>query len=159
MASGILSEGVLIIASVIVAGIITGIVISKVGTFESTITATTEAQKDKLLNKFEIIHVNKINSTSVDIWVKNTGLSPIQNLNLMDLYFGQINSVQMIGYNDTSTPRWVFGDGTTTNSDWAQGNTIKITLQDSSSLTPSTSYLIQIILSNGVTDDHIFSVS
>ncbi|CAD6519372.1 Archaeal flagellin [metagenome] len=159
MASGVLSEGVLIIASVILAGIITGIVLSKVGSFESYFTATTEAQKEKLLNKFEIIHVNKINSTSVDIWVKNTGLAPIQELNLMDVYFGQVNSVQMIGYNDTTNPKWVFGDSTTTSSIWSQGNTIKITLQDSSSLTPSTSYLIQIILSNGVMDDHIFSVS
>ena len=46
MASGVISEGVLIIASVIIAGMITGIVISKVGTFEGIYTATTEAQKE-----------------------------------------------------------------------------------------------------------------
>ena len=73
MASGVISEGVLIIASVIIAGMITGIVISKVGTFEGIYTATTEAQKEKMLSKFEIIHVSQINSTSVNVWVKNTG--------------------------------------------------------------------------------------
>ena len=37
MAAGVISEGVLIIASVIVAGMITGIVISKVGATENKI--------------------------------------------------------------------------------------------------------------------------
>ena len=98
MASGVISEGVLIIASVIVAGLITGIVISKVGTFEGYYTATTEAQKEKMLSKFEIIHVSQLNNTSVNIWIKNTGLTPIQELGSVDTYFGQINSVDLVGY-------------------------------------------------------------
>ncbi|WP_299293222.1 flagellin [Nitrosopumilus sp.] len=159
MASGIISEGVLIIASVIVAGMITGIVISKVGSFEGTYTTTTEAQKEKMLSKFEILHVRQINSTAVDFWIKNTGLTPIQKLDSVDVYFGQINSAQMIGYNQGTTPQWVFGDSTTTSSVWTEGDTIQITLQDSSSLQSSTSYLVQVTVSNGVSDDHIFSVS
>ncbi|MCE9652486.1 MAG: flagellin [Nitrosarchaeum sp.] len=159
MAAGVLSEGVLIIASVILAGMITGIVISKVGSFESFYTATTEAQKEKLLNKFEIIHVVKTNNTSVDIWVKNTGLSPIQKLDSMDIYFGQIHSAQLIPYNQGSNPQWVFGDDTTPSSIWSQGNTVKITLQDGTALQSSTSYELQMIISNGVSDDTIFSVN
>ena len=88
MASGIISEGILIIASVIVAGLITGIVISKVGTFEGYYTATTEAQKEKMLSKFEIIHVSQLNNTSVNIWIKNTGLTPIPKLDSFDVYAG-----------------------------------------------------------------------
>ena len=157
MASGIISEGVLIIASVIVAGMITGIVISKVGTFEGYYTATTVAQKEKMLSKFEIIHVNQLNNTSVNIWIKNTGLTPIQELGSVDAYFGQINSVDFVAYSSGSTPQWIF-NGTTTSSIWSQGETIQITLQDDSALQSSTSYLFQFTISNGVSDDYIFSV-
>ena len=159
MGAGVISEGVLIIASVIVAGMITGVVISKVGTFEGYYTATTEAQKEKMLSKFEIIHVSQLNNTSVNIWIKNTGLTPIQKLDLVDTYFGQINSVDFVGYSSGSTPQWVFQGSTTTSSVWSQGDTIQIILQDDSALQSSTSHLIQFTISNGVSDDYIFSVS
>lgn len=159
MASGIISEGVLIIASVIVAGMITGIVISKVGSFEGYYTATTEEQKEKMLSKFEVIHVNQVNSTSVDIWVKNTGLTPIRELNSVDVYFGPITAADYIGYSQGSTPQWVFQGSTTPTSAWAEGETIQIRLQDDGALQSSTSYVVQITISNGVSDDHIFSIS
>jgi len=159
MASGIISEGILIVASVIVAGMITGIVITKVGSIEGTFTSTVEDQKEKLLSKFEIIHVNQKNSTSVNVWVKNIGLTPIQNLDSFDVYFGQINSAQYVGYLDTSTPSWEFADSTTPSSIWEQGNTIQITIQDSSDIQTNQSYEVQFTIDNGVTDDHIFSVS
>ncbi len=157
MASGMISEGILIIASIIVAGLITGIVVSKVGTFEGYYTATTEAQKDKMLSKFEIIHVSQLNSTSVNVWVKNTGLTPIKGLGSSDLYFGPITSVNFIEYSSDSTPQWIF-NGTSADSVWSQGNTIQITVQDDSALVSSTSYLVQITISNGESDDYIFSV-
>lgn len=158
MAAGVVSEGILIIASVIVAGMITGIVISKVGTFEGYYTATTEAQKEKMLSKFEIIHVNQFNNTSIDVWIKNTGLTPIQELGSVDVYFGIINSVGYVGYSSGSTPQWVFQGSTTTSSVWSQGNTIQIRLQDDATLSSSSSYLVQFTISNGVSDDYIFSI-
>ena len=159
MSAGVISEGVLIIASVIVAGLITGVVISKVGTFEGYYTATTEAQKEKMLSKFEIIHVSQLNNTSVNIWIKNTGLTPIQKLDLVDTYFGQINSVDFVGYSSGSTPQWVFQGSTTTSSVWSEGQTIQIALQDDSALQNNKSYLVQFTIANGVSDDYIFSVS
>lgn len=159
MGAGVISEGVLIIASVIVAGMITGVVISKVGTFEGYYTATTEAQKEKMLTKFEIIHVSQLNNTSVNIWIKNTGLTPIQKLDLVDMYFGQINSVDFVGYSSGSTPQWVFQGSTTISSVWSQGQTIQIALQDDSALQNNKSYLAQFTIANGVSDDYIFSVS
>ncbi len=159
MGSGVISEGVLIIASVIIAGMITGIVMTKVGSFESYYTSTTEAQKEKMLSKFEIIHVSQINSTSVNIWIKNTGLTPIYKLDLVDAYFGQINSVDFVGYSSGTTPQWVFQDSTTTNSVWSEGQTIQIALQDNSSLQNNQSYLFQFTIANGVSDDYLFSVS
>lgn len=159
MASGVIGEAILIVAAVIVAGMITGMIIMKVGTFEGTFTATTEAQKDKILSKFEILHVIKYNATSVDVWVKNTGLNPITGLDSMDVYFGQVNSAQLIVYNYASTPRWVFADSTTTSSTWDEKDTIQLRIRESSSLVASTSYFVQITSSNGVTDDYVFSMT
>lgn len=162
MGAGVISEGILIIASVIIAGMITGIVINKVGTFEGYFTASTEAQKEKMLTKLEIIHVNQINNTSVNVWIKNTGLTPLTNLGSVDVYFGQIGSVGYVGYTDGSTddaPDWGFADGTTTSSVWTEGQTIQIEVEDSGNLQNNQSYLVQLVLSNGVSDDYIFSVS
>ena len=157
MASGMISEGILIIASVIVAGLITGIVVSKVGTFEGYYTATTEAQKEKMLSKFEIIHVSQLNSTSANIWIKNTGLNPIVELSLFDVYFGPVTAVDLVEYSSGSTPQWIF-NGTADSSVWSEGETIQVTLQDDSALISSTSYLVQLTISNGESDDYIFSV-
>ena len=157
MASGMISEGILIIASIIVAGMITGIVVSKVGTFEGYYTASSEAQKEKMLSKFEIIHVSQLNTTSVNVWIKNTGLTPIKELNLVDVYFGPITSVDFVGYSSGSTPQWIF-NGTAVSAVWSEGETIQITLQDDSTLQSSTSYLVQFTISNGASDDQIFSV-
>ena len=157
MSSGMISEGILIIASIVVAGLITGIVVSKVGTFEGYYTATTEAQKEKMLSKFEIIHVSQLNSTSANIWIKNTGLTPIVELSKFDVYFGPVTGADIVQYSSGSTPQWVFS-GTTASSVWSEGETIQIILQDDSALQSSTSYLVQLTISNGESDDYIFSV-
>ena len=77
MASGIMSEAILIIASVTVASIVAGVVMNQVGIFESTFTATTEGQKDQLLTKVQIILATNTTDTQVVVWVKNTGVNPI----------------------------------------------------------------------------------
>lgn len=157
MASGVISEGVLIIASVIIAGMITGIAISKVGSLEGYFTATTEAQKEKMLTKFQIIHANQINDTSVNVWVKNTGLVPITKLDKVDAYFGLINATDYVEYESGSTPQWVF-NGTSPSSIWNQFQTIQIVLNDDSPLKINGTYFVQFTLANGVSDDHIFSI-
>ena len=45
MASGIIGEGVMIIASVIVAGALAGVILNQVGVFESTTIEATGAQQ------------------------------------------------------------------------------------------------------------------
>ena len=158
MAAGVISEGVLIIASVIVAGMITGIVISKVGATESYYTATADAQKEKMLSKFEIIHVNQLNDTSVHVWIKNTGLTPIQKLDLVDAYFGKVNSVNFVDYSTGTTPQWAFLESTNTHSVWSQKQTIQIALQADSPLQSGTHYQFKFTIANGVSDVFVFAL-
>jgi flagellar protein FlaG len=75
LAAGIMSEGILIIASVVIATSIAGVVMSQVGIFESTFTATTENQKDIMLTKVKIVYATNTTNTNVNVWVKNIGIN------------------------------------------------------------------------------------
>ena len=60
-----MSEAILIIASVVIATSIAGVVMSQVGVFESTFTATSENQKDIMLTKVKIVYAT--NTTDIII--------------------------------------------------------------------------------------------
>ncbi len=85
MAAGVMSEGILIIASVVIATSIAAIVMNQVGVFESTFTATTQGQKDVLLTKVKIILATNTTNDQVSVWVKNVGVNPISSLGSMDV--------------------------------------------------------------------------
>src|SRR3990167_176127 len=104
MASGIMSEAILIIASVVIATSVAGVVMSQVGVFESTFTATTEGQKDTLLTNFKIVMATNTTDDNVSIWVKNIGQNPISSVDKVDVYFGEIDQVQNIPYDQSCAP-------------------------------------------------------
>jgi flagellar protein FlaG len=158
MASGVMTEAILIIASIVVATSVAGIVMSKVGSFESTFTATSESQKNIMLTKLTIPYaIRNSTSTSIaEVWVKNIGVDPITNPTSMDVYFGPIGSIKRYQY-DTSgaDDTWKFKTLPTIiqKSDVVQ---IRIT---ESSLAASTTYMVRITAPNGVYFDYIFSTS
>ena len=156
MASGLIGEAILIIASVIVAGSVAGIVLSKVGTFESTVTATSNAQQDKLLTKIKIVYASNSTDDDAEIWVKNIGKKPITTLNKIDVYFGPIGAVQRFAYEiGANDETWEIDGGLPTV--WNQTDTIQLNL-DEDSLTKNTTYEVRITAPNGVSDDYIFSL-
>ena len=75
-----MSEGILIIASVVIATSIAGVVMNQVGVFESTFTATSESQKDIMLTKVKIVYATNTTDNNVSIWVKNIGINPISDV-------------------------------------------------------------------------------
>jgi len=160
VASGLIGEAILIIASVIVAGSIAGIVLSQIGVFESTITQTTESQQDKLLTKIDIVYGSGTVAMSIpeaSIYVKNTGSNPIVDNTNLDVYFGEIGSAtryayQVAGGDDT----WEFVGGVPTV--WQQRETYQINVTEAD-LSASTTYEVQITTPNGISDDFIFSIS
>ena len=158
MASGIMSEAILIIASVTVASIVAGVVMNQVGIFESTFTATTEGQKDKLLTKVQIILATNTTDTQVVVWVKNTGVNPIGFLDKVDVYFGQINQIQRIPYNATDQDNltWQYATGPPTPV-WQKMETFALNITDNN-LAKGATYHVTVSTPNGVTDEHIFSI-
>jgi len=159
MAAGVMSEGILIIASVVIATSIAAIVMNQVGVFESTFTATTQGQKDTLLTKVKIILATNTTDSHVTVWVKNVGVNPISSLGSMDVYFGEIDQIQRIQYDQTTDVidgRWRFSPAAPSPV-WQIMNTTAINITDSTILKDRT-YHVTISTPNGVTDEHFFSL-
>ena len=156
MASNLIGEAILIIASVIVAGSVAGIVMSKVGVFESTVTSTSEAQKDKMLTKIEIIYASNSTDTDLNVWVKNIGKNPVSGLNKADLYFGPIDAASRFPYVlGGGADSWEYHPSLPTL--WQEMDTVQLNVTDDD-LTKNTTYFLRFTTPNGVSDDYIFTL-
>lgn len=150
MGSNVIAEAILLIASVIIAGSLAGVVMTKVGTFQSTFTQTTENQKQTVLTNIKILNVINSTATSVNAWIKNVGTYPITNTANIDVYFGQTGSMQRIPY-ESGSPSWTFSSPVTS---WTKASTIQINLSSLSTITCSTTYELQVTTPNGVSDEY-----
>jgi flagellar protein FlaG len=157
MGSLIISEGIILIASIIIAAGFSVTVLNQMGVFKSTLASAGAAEKEIALTRIKILYATNSSSTQVDVWVKNIGTNQIVSLNKMDVYLGKLNSVQGIPYNAASPPKWTY-----TNSNgnvWQQKDTIKITVTLNNSLETNSNYMVRIATPNGISDDYIFSIS
>jgi flagellar protein FlaG len=153
--SGGITEGILLVASVIVAASLSGMVISKTGALNSSFTISAEAQKDVILTKIKIVYVaGNSSSPSVTVWAKNVGSTPISNTNKLDVYFGKVGSTSQIPYNVASNPKWVYSANMTL---WQIKDTAQINITNGSNLSPSSTYVVRLVAPNGVTDEYLFS--
>ncbi|MDE1827200.1 MAG: flagellin [Thaumarchaeota archaeon] len=150
MASAVFTEAILIIASVIVAAGLAGVVMTKVGTFQSTFTQATESQKQTILTNIKIIYTTNSSANSINAWVKNIGSYPILNPQNTDVYFGQINQMQRIPYvYPQSGLSWAFSSPVTT---WNQANTLQMKVTNIPTIQCGSTYDLQVTTPNGVSD-------
>jgi flagellar protein FlaG len=161
MAAGIMSEAILIIASVVIATSIAGVVMNQVGVFQSTFTATTESQKDIILTDEKIVYVSGkypgVNSF-INVWLKNVGVNPIVNNNQTDVYFGPIGSVKNYPMNKIKTEdtwRW---NSPLPQPSWPVSNTFSMNITDRD-IIAGTPYQLTVTTPNGVSDEYIFTLS
>lgn len=159
MASGVMTEAILIIASIVVATSVAGIVMSKVGSFESTFTATSESQKNIMLTKLTIPYaIQNATSTNIaEVWIKNIGVDPVTSPTSMDVYFGPIGSVKRYQY-DTSAAddTWKFKTLPTI---IQKSDAVQIRITESNPGLSAGTYMVRITAPNGVYSDYIFSIS
>jgi len=159
MASAIIGEGIMIIASVIVAGALAGVILNQVGVFESTIVETTDAQQEKMLTKVKIVYASNSSNTILDVWVKNTGRNPVTSVTSMDVFFGPINQVTRYTYDSAiafADNTWDFANNSPPTV-WQMLNTTKIQI-DESSLAKDVTYVVRVGTPNGIFDEYIFSL-
>ncbi len=154
MVNEVMSEAILLIASITLASLLSVLVISRYGLLESTFGTMINSEKNNMLSKIKIVYAN-VNGSSVVIWVKNIGSIPIVHISKMDVYFGLYGSASYIPYNSTSLPSWtykIYGGNT-----WAPGLTVLITISLSS--TPSSGvYYVKLMTYEGASDEYVFSV-
>lgn len=155
MATGGITEGILLIASIIVAAGLSAVVIGKAGAINSAFTVATEAQKEITLTKIKIIYATgNTSSSAIQVWVKNIGTTPINNIDDVDVYFGPIGSISKIPYNAGSNPTWAYSTGFT---QWQVKDTVQINITYSSNLASGTTYLVRLSTPNGITDEYVLS--
>ncbi len=157
MAANVMTEAILIIASVIIATTVAGVVMSQVGSFQSTFTATSDAQKNEMLTKLKIIYAVR-NATgtppTLEVWVKNIGIDPIVAPASIDVYYGNITAVQRIPYNaNGGEDTWRYNSLPTV---IQKMDTVQIKITDTQ-LVANKTYFVRITAPNGVYADYVIS--
>ena len=156
MGAFIISEGIVLIVSVIMAAGFSAVVLNQMGIFQSALSTTASANKDIALTKIKIIYATNSSSNQVNIWAKNIGSSPIKGLDKVDVFFGQMDYVQRIPYNQVATPTWNYSSAGQV---WQIKDTVQINIHTNSTLAKDTPYVARISSPNGVGDEYIFSIS
>ena len=119
------------------------------------ITSASDKISERIQSRIEIIQVSN-NTTTADVWVKNVGTSDIDTVENSDVFFGPEGDFYRVAYGGETPPYWNYeieGD----NSRWRQTVTIKITIHPESSLSTGT-YMVKIVIPNGISDETTFGV-
>lgn len=113
---------------------------------------------DRIKSQIEIIQTAKEGTSNVHVWVKNVGASRILAIENCDVFFGLVDNFDRITYGGTGTPRWDYSiEGNPGETKCGPTETIKITITNSGELS-SGIYFINIVLSNGISDEHQFGL-
>ncbi len=154
MVNAVFTESILLIASLTVAGIFASMIIGKSSAIQSLFATQTQIQRDVMLTDIKIVYVNaNANSTTVKAYVKNIGLNPVVSLDSVDVFFGEVDSLSRIPYNAASAPKWVYTD----NSVWDPKETKELVITLDNVLQSNKTYILKVVLHNGVTDEYILS--
>ncbi len=155
MVNAVFTESILLIASLTIAGIFASMVIGKSSTIQSLFSTQTQVQRDIMLTNIKIVYVNaNANNNIVKAYVKNIGINPIVSLDSVDVYFGELNSLSKIPYNAASAPKWIYSDSSNT---WNPKQTRELVITLDYNLQENKTYMLKVVLHNGVTDEYIFS--
>jgi hypothetical protein len=123
----------------------------------TAITSASDTLNNRIQSDIRIIQVNDDGST-VEAWVKNIGSSDIVTVENSDIFYGPQGDFSRIPYGtDTSPlPYWSFQlEGA--DSQWRPTDTNKIIIHLASSPVPDT-YVLKVIIPNGIFDETVFGV-
>ncbi|RLG63289.1 hypothetical protein DRN89_03945 [archaeon] len=157
--SRIVVEAILTIASVLASTTFVAAILPQISLMDQSYRSAMISMKDRIGTQIEIIFSINSSSSTVKVWIKNIGATPIdvRQIPLANLFFGKVNEAQMIDYGDTP-PCWNFS---LTNGDddnrWEPNETLEITIYLNYTL-DSGDYYVLFVTYNGVRDDYIFSI-
>jgi len=158
MASSIVSEGVVLVAVVIAAAALSQVFLTSMAGLEHGTLSMTDRLSDKMKTSIDVISAVNTSSTTVKVWVKNTGTSIIPStvVEMSDIIFGRIGEYSHIQYAE-SGPGWAFMLLNSDDTNWQDSETIEITITTSSDLEKG-DYYFRFNTHNGVDDELYFTI-
>ena len=92
----------------------------------------------------------------MDFWVKNVGTIGIESIDRSDIFFGPVGDFSRMDYSSGTPPYWDYRlEG---NHDrWQQAVTLKGTIYLASSLSENSTYMLKVVIPNGIFDETTFS--
>jgi len=151
MAGEVISESILIIASITLIGILAGAVFYAITSMGSGLDSMSNLMSQKLTTSLEIIYATNTSSTEVVFYLQNLGQTPVY-FSSSTVYFGKLYSLQPIGYSSPA-PSWT-SQTTVLN----PGETAEITITLSTQLQQNQDYEIMFVTSNGYETSYVFEV-
>jgi hypothetical protein len=123
---------------------------------QSAINSAAQQASDRMQSRIKIIQASG-SGTTVTVWVKNIGLTTIADIPQCDVFFGSPGLAERVPYSATAVPGWSYAipGGQTS---WTQTVTIGITVRLTTPLAAGT-YLVNVVLPNGISDEITFGVS
>ena len=118
----------------------------------SAISSISSKVDDRVKSQIEIVETASENNT-IYIWAKNVGATEIGGIEHSDIFLGQDGATERIPYG-TGIPRWEYT--IENNREWVPTATVKITITLSDA--PSGNYYIKVVIPNGISDEHQFSI-
>jgi Flp pilus assembly protein CpaB len=121
-----------------------------------SISNAADTVNDRITSRIEIIQAGE-NGYEVDAWVKNVGSSRIDGIESSDIFLGPDGDIARVPFSDGGPvfPYWTYQlEGG--NTQWGQATTNKITIHLDNQLTSGT-YLLKMVIPNGIFDETVFS--
>ena len=122
----------------------------------SAINDATGKVSDRIESRIEIIQTG-VSGANVYVWVKNVGTSNIDSIERSDIFYGPQGNFSRVTYGGVDTPRWSYQlEGGYMR--WEPTVTCKITITLSGAPSAGT-YILKIVIPNGIFDNTTFSVN
>lgn len=153
-------DKVIVTVLLIVAGVVTTLAVFNgiypaINRSTGAITNATVKISDRIESRIEIIHVGD-NGNTVETWIKNVGTSDIFDIGRSDVFFGTTDNFTRVTYGGSTPPYWNYQlEGG--HSEWRPTVTAKITIYLASAPSANT-YLLKVVIPNGIFDETTFGV-
>ncbi|MFP3975418.1 MAG: hypothetical protein ACLFVK_04255 [Dehalococcoidia bacterium] len=166
----------LIISGVVCVGFIFNSVYPAITQGSHAVVSMANKIDDRMKSKVSIVHIaseydpedetwddDADEDFEIFAWVKNVGTTRIRRPDRSDIFFGHEGNYQRIPYTDNTSgyPYWEYQiEGGQT--EWKQANTVKVTIKydsfSSSGLSSGTTYMLRMIMPNGISDESYLSL-
>lgn len=158
MASSIVSEGIVLIAVVVAAAMLSQVFLTTMTGIEQSSVTMSERLGDKMKTSIKIISAVNSSSTTAKVWVKNTGTNIIPSavIEQSDVIFGRFGAYGYVDFSEAGVG-WDFALLNSDDTNWQNGETIEITITAAAAFIKG-DYYFCFNTFNGVDDELYFSI-